>query len=66
MFVDLCFLCFFCALHKIDLRLWFVKDVFRLFSFLFFFLALAACPIWDALITRIPADEEPICGNTAL
>ena len=24
---------------------------------------LEACPISDALITRIPADEEPLCGN---
>ena len=27
---------------------------------------LAACPISDALITRIPADEEPLCGNAAV
>ena len=27
---------------------------------------LAACPISDALITRIPADEEPLCGNGAV
>ena len=26
---------------------------------------LAACPISDALRTRIPADEEPLCGNVA-
>ena len=27
---------------------------------------LVACPISDALITRIPADEEPLCGNAAV
>ena len=27
---------------------------------------LEACPISDALITRIPADEEPLCGNAAV
>ena len=27
---------------------------------------LAACSISDALITRIPADEEPLCGNAAV
>ena len=27
---------------------------------------LEACPISDALITRIPADEEPFCGNAAV
>ena len=27
---------------------------------------LAACPISDALITQIPADEEPLCGNAAV
>ena len=27
---------------------------------------LAACPISDALITRTPADEEPLCGNAAV
>ena len=27
---------------------------------------LAACPLLDALITWIPADEEPLCGNAAL
>ena len=27
---------------------------------------LEACPILDALITRIPADEEPLCGNAAV
>ena len=26
---------------------------------------LEACPIWDALITPIPADE-PLCGNAAV
>ena len=25
-----------------------------------------ACPISDALIYRIPADEEPLCGNVAV
>ena len=29
-------------------------------------LLLAACPILDALITWIPADEEPFCGNAAV
>ena len=29
-------------------------------------LVLAACPTSDALITRIPADEEPLCGNAAV
>ena len=27
---------------------------------------LAACPISDSLITQIPADEEPLCGNAAV
>ena len=27
---------------------------------------LAASPISDALITQIPADEEPLCGNAAV
>ena len=27
---------------------------------------LEACPISDALITWIPADEEPLCGNAAV
>ena len=27
---------------------------------------LAACPVLDALITRTPADEEPLCGNAAV
>ena len=27
---------------------------------------LAACPISDALITWIPAAEEPLCGNAAV
>ena len=27
---------------------------------------LVACPISDALITQIPADEEPLCGNAAV
>ena len=27
---------------------------------------LEACPLSDALITRIPADEEPLCGNAAV
>ena len=27
---------------------------------------LEACPISDALITQIPADEEPLCGNAAV
>ena len=27
---------------------------------------LAACPVSDALITWIPADEEPLCGSTAV
>ena len=27
---------------------------------------LAACPISHALITQIPADEEPLCRNTAV
>ena len=27
---------------------------------------LEACPILDAPITRIPADEEPLCGNAAV
>ena len=26
---------------------------------------LEACPISDAVITRIPADEEPLCGSAA-
>ena len=30
------------------------------------FLVLEACPILDALITEIPADEEPLCGNAAV
>ena len=29
-------------------------------------LALAACPILDTLLTCIPADEEPLCGNAAV
>ena len=29
-------------------------------------LVLEACPISDALITWIPADEEPFCGNAAV
>ena len=24
------------------------------------------CPISNALITRIPTDEEPLCGNAAV
>ena len=27
---------------------------------------LVACSISDALITRIAADEEPLCGNAAV
>ena len=27
---------------------------------------LVACPISDALITWIPADEEPLCGNAVV
>ena len=27
---------------------------------------LEVCPISDTLITRIPADEEPLCGNAAV
>ena len=27
---------------------------------------LEACPILNALITRISADEEPLCGNAAV
>ena len=27
---------------------------------------LVACPISDALITQIPADEEPLCENAAV
>ena len=27
---------------------------------------LEACPVSDALITQIPADEEPFCGNAAV
>ena len=27
---------------------------------------LAVCPISDTLITWIPADEEPLCGNAAV
>ena len=27
---------------------------------------LAACRISDALITQIPTDEEPLCGNAAV
>ena len=27
---------------------------------------LTASPISDALITQIPADEEPLCGNAAV
>ena len=27
---------------------------------------MVACPIWDTLITRIPADEEPLCGKAAV
>ena len=27
---------------------------------------LAACPISDALITRISAGKEPLCGNSAV
>ena len=27
---------------------------------------LEACPISDALITQIPADEEPLCRNAAV
>ena len=26
---------------------------------------LVACPISDALISQIPADEEPLCGNAS-
>ena len=26
---------------------------------------LVACQTWDALITGILADEEPLCGNAA-
>ena len=29
-------------------------------------MVLEACPISDALITQIPADEEPLCGNAAV
>ena len=28
-------------------------------------LVLEACPISDALLTRISPDEEPLCGNAA-
>ena len=27
---------------------------------------LVACPISDALITQIPVDKEPLCGNAAV
>ena len=27
---------------------------------------MAPCPIWNALITRIPADEEPLGGSDAV
>ena len=29
-------------------------------------LVLEACPISDALLTRISPDEEPLCGNAAV
>ena len=29
-------------------------------------LVLEACPISDALITQIPVNEEPLCGNAAV